>query len=64
MGIHGMVFASILFALFMCILNAIAIRNTLGYRQEMVKTFLLPAISAAFMGAAAYGVYSGVGLRW
>ena len=57
MGIYSMVFASILFALFMCILNAIAIHNTLGYRQEMVKTFLLPAISAAFMGAAAYGVY-------
>ena len=62
MGIYSMVFASILFALFMCILNAIAIRNTLGYRQEMVKTFLLPAISAAFMGAAAYGVYRGVTL--
>ena len=28
----------------------------------MVKTFLLPAISAAFMGAAAYGVYRGVTL--
>ena len=50
MGIYSMVFASILFALFMCILNAIAIRNTLGYR------------SAAFMGAAAYGVYRGVTL--
>ena len=62
MGIYSMVFASILFALFMCILNAIAIHNTLGYRQEMVKTFLLPAISAAFMGAAAYGVYRGVTL--
>lgn len=62
MGIYSMVFASILFAFFMCILNAIAIRNTFGYRQEMVKTFLLPAISAAFMGAAAYGVYRGVTL--
>lgn len=62
MGIYSMVFASILFALFMCILNAIAIRNTIRYRQEMVKTFLLPAVSSAFMGAAAYGVYRGVTL--
>ncbi len=57
MGIYSMVFASILFAFFMCILNAIAIHRTIGYTQEMVKTFLLPALSAAIMGAAAYGVY-------
>ncbi len=62
MGIYSMVFASILFALFMCILNAIAIRNTIDYHQEMVKTFLLPAVSAVFMGAAAYGVYRAVTL--
>lgn len=62
MGIYSMVFASILFALFMCILNAIAIRNTIDYHQEMVKTFLLPAVSAVFMGAAAYGIYRAVTL--
>ena len=54
MGIYSMVFANIAFAVFMCILNAIAIRRYLNYRQEIVKT--------AFMGAAAFGVYKGVTL--
>ena len=62
MGIYSMVFANIAFAVFMCILNAIAIRRDLNYRQEIVKTFLLPAVASAFMGAAAFGVYKGVTL--
>ncbi|MCB6607327.1 polysaccharide biosynthesis protein [[Clostridium] symbiosum] len=57
MGIYSMVFANILFAVFMCVLNALAIRKYLNYRQEFLKTFLLPAVAAAFMGAAAFGVY-------
>lgn len=57
MGIYSMVFANILFAVFMCVLNALAIRKYLNYRQEFIKTFLLPAAAAAFMGAAAFGVY-------
>ncbi|WP_125140395.1 putative polysaccharide biosynthesis protein [Clostridium transplantifaecale] len=57
MGIYSMVFANILFAVFMCVLNALAIRKYLNYRQELLKTFLLPAVAAAFMGAAAFGVY-------
>ena len=62
MGIYSMVFANIAFAVFMCILNAIAIRRYLNYRQEIVKTFLLPAVASAFMGAGAFGVYKGVTL--
>ena len=62
MEIYSMVFANIAFAVFMCILNAIAIRRYLNYRQEIVKTFLLPAVASAFMGAAAFGVYKGVTL--
>ena len=62
MGVYSMVFANIAFAVFMCILNAIAIRRYLNYRQEIVKTFLLPAVASAFMGAAAFGVYKGVTL--
>lgn len=50
MGIYSMVFANIAFAVFMCILNAIAIRRYLNYRQEIVKTFLLPARCISFYG--------------
>lgn len=57
MGIYSVVYSNILFALFMCILNGLAISKFLRYRQEIVKTFLLPAIASGIMGGAAYGVY-------
>lgn len=56
-GIYSVVFANIIFAFIMCILNALAIRRYLRYRQELKKTFILPTVASAFMGAAAYGVY-------
>lgn len=62
MGIYSMVFSNILFALFICLLNAVAIRRAIRYRQEMVKTFVIPAVSAALMGVVAYFTYRGVTL--
>lgn len=59
MGIYSVLFSNILFALFMCILNGLAIKKYLRYRQEIRKTFVLPAIASAIMGAVAYGVYKG-----
>lgn len=57
MGIYSVVYSNILFALIMCILNGMAISRYLRYRQEFVKTFILPTLASAVMGAAAYGVY-------
>ena len=57
LGIYSMVYANIVFALIMCILNHWAIRRTIGYRQEIKKTFLIPTIAAAVMGACTFGVY-------
>ena len=57
MGIYSVVYSNILFALFMCILNGMAISRYLNYRQEMKKTFILPTIASGIMGGAAYGVY-------
>ena len=59
MGIYSMVFANILFAVFMCLMNARSIRNLLGYRQEMKKTVVIPVIASAVMGVVAAGVYYG-----
>ncbi len=56
-GIYSMVFANIIFAVIMCALNHWAIRRTIGYRQEIKKTFLIPTISAAIMGGCTFGVY-------
>lgn len=60
MGIYSMVFSNILFALFICLLNAVAIRRAIRYRQEMVKTFVIPAVASALMGISAYLAYRGV----
>ena len=57
LGIYSMVFANIVFAIIMCVLNHWAIRRTIRYKQEIKKTFLIPVISAAIMGACTFGVY-------
>lgn len=57
MGIYGVLYANILFALFICILNARSIARFKRYRQEVKKTFLTPMVASAVMGAAAFGVY-------
>lgn len=62
MGIYSVVFANIIFALVMCLLNARTIEVVAGYDQEYKKSFLLPTVCALLMGAAAYGVYRGVEL--
>lgn len=59
-GLYSVVFANIIFSFLMCLLNAAAIRRYLRYRQEIRKTFLIPAVAALIMGGAAYGVYHGI----
>ena len=57
LGIYSMVYANIAFALIMCVLNHWAIRRTIGYHQEIKKTFVIPTVSAAVMGVCTFGVY-------
>ncbi len=57
MGIYGVLYSNILFALTMCLLNGLSIRRFLYYRQEIKKTFFLPTLAAGIMGAVSYGVY-------
>lgn len=57
-NIYAVVWANTFFSFLMCILNAAAIRKYLRYRQEIVRTFIIPGISAGVMGAAVYGVYT------
>jgi stage V sporulation protein B len=50
MGINAVVWGDILFAVVVCILNAYEINKSLRYKQEKVKTFVIPALAAAVMG--------------
>ena len=59
LGIYSLVFANVVFALCMCILNARQMRRYLRYRQEIVKTYIGPALASITMGVVTYLVYTG-----
>lgn len=61
MHVYGVVIANIFFALMMCILNGRAMKRYIrGYRQEVVRTFIIPAINSAIMGVVVFFVYKGI----
>ena len=53
----ALIIANACFGLIMCILNARSIRRYSGYRQEVRRTFFVPAVSAAGMGVVVWLVY-------
>lgn len=57
LNIFAVIIANSFFGLIMCFLNARSIRRYSGYRQEIRKTFLVPAISSAGMGISVWLVY-------
>lgn len=57
LGIHAVVYANILFAVVVCVLNALAMRKYMHYRQELKKTFAIPAIASAIMGIVVFVIY-------
>ena len=60
LGLYTLVIATVLYSFLMCILNGISVKKELKYKQEIIKTFLLPGWAAILMGAAAFGVYHGL----
>lgn len=57
LDIMAVVFANIIFSLIMFVLNHLAIRKYIGYRQELIKTFIVPLIASVLMGAISFGIY-------
>ena len=60
LDLYALAGANIAYSLMMCLLNQISVIKYLGYRQDVVKTYLKPMLASIFMGAAAFGVYQGV----
>jgi stage V sporulation protein B len=58
LNIYAVVYANIFFSLIVCILNALAIKRFIRYRQEWYKTFFVPVISSIIMAAAVSLVYA------
>ncbi len=52
-GIYAVIASNIVFSLLMCILNSLALKKRLRFRQEKKKTFIIPAVSSLIMGTIA-----------
>lgn len=57
LDLYSIAVANIAYSGAMCILNQISVRKAVGYRQEIPRTFLIPMLASAFMGAVAWAVY-------
>ena len=60
LDLYSIAIANTVYSFLMCVLNQLAVRRAVGYRQEIVRSFLIPGIAAGFMGAAAWAVYEGL----
>ncbi|MCR4956294.1 MAG: polysaccharide biosynthesis protein [Lachnospiraceae bacterium] len=58
--IYAVVYANAFYAFVMCVLNARSIRRYLKYRQEVLRTFIIPSIASVIMGGAVFLVYYGM----
>ena len=56
-GLFALVISYMVFALIVCALNWIYIARELHYKQEIIRTFVIPFLSSTIMGAIAYITY-------
>lgn len=57
LNIFAVIWANTFFALLMCLLNGYGIYRHIGFKQNVIKTFLIPALASAIMGVVVYVVY-------
>lgn len=57
LGIYVLIIGNVTFPLVVCILNWISVGRNLDYKQEVVKTFVIPLGASLLMGGAAFGMY-------
>jgi len=60
LDLYSIAIANTLYSAVMCILNQVAVHRILGYRQEILRTFMAPAAAAGLMGAVAWAAYEGL----
>lgn len=60
LNLYALVVASIVYSGIIVYLNARCVNRLLGYKQELLKTFVMPFLSSVVMGAAAWIVYHGL----
>lgn len=60
LGLYSLVISNVVYSGAMCLLNGHSVKKHLKYRQEWMRTYVIPFLAAAFMGAAAFGTYHGL----
>lgn len=60
---YALVIGNVIFALVVSILNWFSLEKYLNYQQEIVKTFVIPSVSAGLMGVASYFICNGF-IKW
>jgi len=60
LGLNSLVIATVTYSFSMCILNGHSLKKSIGYREDVAKTYIMPLFAAVIMGVAAGGVYYGV----
>lgn len=60
MNIYALVYGNLVFSFLMCALNLAALYHYLGYKQEIVRSYLIPAAAAIIMGVFAFFVFKGI----
>ncbi len=60
MNVYAILYSTSLFAFLICLLNQAALNRYIGYHQEIMHTFVLPAAASAVMGLVTFIVYHGL----
>jgi len=60
MNVYAILYSNIVFGFLMCLLNQFFLNKYIGYRQEYMRTFILPFAASAIMGVIIYLVYRGL----
>lgn len=66
LSVYVLLIGDVTFPLVITLLNLLSLKVKTGYSQEIKRTFLLPAVISAVMGAVAWGIYkvtSGFGIH-
>lgn len=57
LDLYALVIGTMSYSLLMCILNGISVKKYTGFKQDIKKTFVFPAIAAIVMGIVVYIIY-------
>ncbi len=60
LDLYAIAIANTIYSGILCVLNQFAVFRELGYRQEILTTFLVPTFASVLMGAVAWAVYEGI----